>query len=337
MIAYVIISFFTTYKTEGYTSISVREPLANLMPQNMPNQTTAKRRQVLGDSHYATVSDDSDEMYAAIDDPGNQGELYTSGSETYAQIQPPNAMTVSVEINTGASSRPQPPPMQTLHAAMNDSLDSAGSSTSTKINSTTPNRLSNHGNMVTSGDEHSHGHFTSSSAGTEGGLKAQTFVQHSRQASSSSCTSSVGNLGSPKPEKRQANSPLPPTPKTLKHQANNFFNTSNQSMIGSGSVASSNATLITSGRNSVASVIECSGGGSTAINRENTVNKTSADIDSTMLPNGVPSGSKQKKSPSKDLEGMYAKVCYQEFFIKCASSVSDQSINLLINLFDNSQ
>ncbi|EAA10606.5 AGAP004608-PA [Anopheles gambiae str. PEST] len=304
--------------SKGYTSISVREPLANLMPQNMPNQTTAKRRQVLGDSHYATVSDDSDEMYAAIDDPGNQGELYTSGSETYAQIQPPNAMTVSVEINTGASSRPQPPPMQTLHAAMNDSLDSAGSSTSTKMNSTTPNRLSNHGNMVTSGDEHSHGHFTSSSAGTEGGLKAQTFVQHSRQASSSSCTSSVGNLGSPKPEKRQANSPLPPTPKTLKHQANNFFNTSNQSMIGSGSVASSNATLITSGRNSVASVIECSGGGSTAINRENTVNKTSADIDSTMLPNGVPSGSKQKKSPSKDLEGMYAKVCYQEFFIKCA-------------------
>lgn len=31
-------------------------------------------------------------------------------------------------------------------------------------------------------------------------------------ASSSSCTSSVANIGSPKPEKRQANSPLPPTP-----------------------------------------------------------------------------------------------------------------------------
>lgn len=31
-------------------------------------------------------------------------------------------------------------------------------------------------------------------------------------ASSSSCTSSIANLGSPKPEKRQANSPLPPTP-----------------------------------------------------------------------------------------------------------------------------
>lgn len=35
---------------------------------------------------------------------------------------------------------------------------------------------------------------------------------HSRQASSSSCTNSAGALGSPKPEKRQANSPLPPPP-----------------------------------------------------------------------------------------------------------------------------
>uniref|UniRef100_A0A182K3D6 Uncharacterized protein n=1 Tax=Anopheles christyi TaxID=43041 RepID=A0A182K3D6_9DIPT len=310
--------------SKGYTSISVREPLANLMPQNMPNQTTAKRRQILGDSHYVTVSDDSDEMYAAIDDPGNQGDLYTSGSETYAQIQPPNAMTVSVEINTGASSRPQPPPMPTLHAmAMNDSIDSVGSTASNKINSTAPNRLSNHGNMVTSGDEHTQGHLGPSSAATEGGLRAQTFVQHSRQASSSSCTSSVGNLGSPKPEKRQANSPLPPTPKTLKHQANNFFNTSNQSMIGSGSVASSSTTTVTSGRNSVASVIECVGGGSTAIiNRENAGNKASADIDSTMLPNGTPLSNKQKKSPSKDLEGMYAKVMKKNKLSKVPSQNS---------------
>ncbi|KAL4721018.1 hypothetical protein ACJJTC_002788 [Scirpophaga incertulas] len=35
---------------------------------------------------------------------------------------------------------------------------------------------------------------------------------HSRQASSSSCSNSTGALGSPKPEKRQANSPLPPPP-----------------------------------------------------------------------------------------------------------------------------
>uniref|UniRef100_A0A182NN25 Uncharacterized protein n=1 Tax=Anopheles dirus TaxID=7168 RepID=A0A182NN25_9DIPT len=304
--------------SKGYTSISVREPLANLLPQNIPNQTTAKRRQILGDSHYATVSDDSDEMYAAIDDPGNQGDLYTSGSETYAQIQPPNAMTVSVEINTGASSRPQPPPMQTLHGTLNDSLDS-GSGVPSNQSSTHPsasNRLSNHSNMVPSGDEHTHGHpshLTPSSVvvvggeggGGGGGLRAQTFVQHSRQASSSSCTSSVGNLGSPKPEKRQANSPLPPTPKTLKHQANSFFNTSNQSMLGSGNVASSSTTTVTSGRNSAASVIECVG--AVASNRENAGIKPTTDVDSTTLPNGSAVGNKQKKSPSKDLEGMYAK------------------------------
>ncbi|XP_049300669.1 mucin-5AC isoform X1 [Anopheles funestus] len=312
--------------SKGYTSISVREPLANLLPQNMPNQTTAKRRQILGDSHYATVSDDSDEMYAAIDDPGNQGDLYTSGSETYAQIQPPNAMTVSVEINTGASSRPQPPSVQTLHATVNDALDSAGISSSNKTNSAASNRLSNHSNMVTSGDEHTHGlppHLVPSTASIDGGgLRAQTFVQHSRQASSSSCTSSVGNLGSPKPEKRQANSPLPPTPKTLKHQANNFFSTSNQSMIGSGSVASSSTTTVTSGRNSVASVIECGGVGSTASNRENIGNKQSADIDSTMLTNGSIVSGKQKKSPSKDLEGMYAKVMKKNKLSKVPSQNS---------------
>lgn len=39
-------------------------------------------------------------MYAAIDDPNNQVDLYTSGSETYAQIQPQEPVTVSVEINT---------------------------------------------------------------------------------------------------------------------------------------------------------------------------------------------------------------------------------------------
>lgn len=41
-------------------------------------------------------------MYAAIDDPNNHVDLYTSGSETYAQIQPP--LTVAVEINPTPSS-----------------------------------------------------------------------------------------------------------------------------------------------------------------------------------------------------------------------------------------
>lgn len=39
-------------------------------------------------------------MYAAIEDPNNQVDLYTSGSETYAQIQPQETVVVSVEINT---------------------------------------------------------------------------------------------------------------------------------------------------------------------------------------------------------------------------------------------
>ncbi len=39
-------------------------------------------------------------MYAAIEDPNNQGDVYTSGSETYAQIQPHVSLTVAAEINT---------------------------------------------------------------------------------------------------------------------------------------------------------------------------------------------------------------------------------------------
>lgn len=77
----------------------MREPLANIIAQT--NKNAQMRRPQISDSHYATVSDDSDEMYAAIDDPNNPGDLYTSGSETYAQIQPPPgaSITVSVEIN----------------------------------------------------------------------------------------------------------------------------------------------------------------------------------------------------------------------------------------------
>lgn len=78
---------------------------------------------------------------------------------------------------------------------------------------------------------------------------------HSRQASSSSCTNSL--IGSPKPEKkRQANSPLPPTPKAS--------------------------------RNSTSSILEYHEGAKIK--------------DSNNNPNKV------KQSPSKDLEGMYAKV-----------------------------
>ncbi|XP_014252795.1 uncharacterized protein LOC106668488 isoform X2 [Cimex lectularius] len=81
--------------SKGYTSISVREPLARIM--------ASSRRNGSGDPHYATVSDDSDEMYAAIEEHRGNGIVaapppydtaggeYTSGSETYAQIAPPSS------------------------------------------------------------------------------------------------------------------------------------------------------------------------------------------------------------------------------------------------------
>ncbi|XP_065095716.1 uncharacterized protein LOC135717514 isoform X2 [Ochlerotatus camptorhynchus] len=290
--------------SKGYTSISVREPLANLLPQSQ-NQTTAQRRQILGDSHYATVSDDSDEMYAAIDDPNNQGDLYTSGSETYAQIQPPNMVTVSVEINTGASSRPS------AGLPQEDSLDAlqplpANSSTSA-IATTLHNRLSsNSGTMDESSGQPPPPPIDSLRA-----HQPHPSYAHSRQASSSSCTSSVGNLGSPKPEKRQANSPLPPTPKNLKHQSTNtFFSNSNLTSI------SSNTSTQTgqSGRNSVASVIEYK------TSRENISGAKADDGTPQQQANG--SAIKPKKSPSKDLEGMYAKVMKKNKLSKAPSQNS---------------
>lgn len=94
---------FLYYFTEGYTSISVREPLANILAQTKKQNAQTRRREI-ADSHYATVSDDSDEaMYAAIEDPNQPVDLYTSGSETYAQIQPQETLVVSVEINSISS------------------------------------------------------------------------------------------------------------------------------------------------------------------------------------------------------------------------------------------
>lgn len=110
---------------------------------------------------------------------------------------------------------------------------------------------------------------------------------HSRQASSSSNTSSVGILGSPKPEKRQANSPLPPTPKNSQFVSNSNLTSSSS---------------IPSGRNSVASVIECQLPGpgplSSSIQSKENI---SIEINDN-------SSNRKNFSPSKDIEGMYAKV-----------------------------
>lgn len=187
----------------------------------------------------------TDEMYAAIEDPNNAGDLYTSGSETYAIIQAP--MTVSVEINHTAA----PPP-----------ITQASSSQSTQTGSRF-SRMSSSNHQTNPIEE-------VSSANVEA-LKNL----HSRQASSSSCTSSVGNIGSPKPEKRQANSPLPPTPK-------------GQS------------------RNSTSSILEYHEGAKLKDSNNNS--------------------SKVKQSPSKDLEGMYAKVMKKN---KLSSVPSENSSPIL--------
>ncbi|XP_026817210.1 uncharacterized protein LOC113556455 isoform X3 [Rhopalosiphum maidis] len=73
--------------SKGYTSISVREPLSRIM-------SSVRNGGISSDPHYAFVSDDSDEMYAAIIDPSNN--VYTSGSETYAQI--PSAINMPVAL-----------------------------------------------------------------------------------------------------------------------------------------------------------------------------------------------------------------------------------------------
>lgn len=151
--------------SKGYTSISVREPLANIIAQT---KEMNKVKRCL-DPHYSTVSDDSDEMYTTIPDPNNQE--YTSGSETYAQIQP-LALTVAAEINHQVPSTSSAANSNSVPEATDESNESAPQPPSVDS------------------------------------LKSMTN-SHSRQASSSS---SVLNLGSPKPEKRQANSPLPPPP-----------------------------------------------------------------------------------------------------------------------------
>lgn len=126
----------------------------------------------------------------------------------------------------------------------------------------------------------------------------------------------MGNLGSPKPEKRQANSPLPPTPKIPPQYLSNSNLT--------------NSSSAPSGRNSAASVIDChvlnitSGSGNARqISRENLSGNDliNRNVSTSILRltdksgggggggNNADSDEPRKKNRmSKDLEGMYAKV-----------------------------
>lgn len=215
-----------------------------------------------------------DEMYAAIEDPNlrNLNDIYNSGSETYAQIQPTtasNAITISVEINS------IPDNDKSNTTSNSNALQSSISSNSSSIalmNSLTSSRNSTH--------------FKNSSLDSQH-IPPPISQLHTRQASSSSNASSMANIGSPKPEKRQANSPLPPTP-TSKNQTAN-----------SSSSTLSLASTQPSGRNSVASVIE--------VHLPLEGSNMSSDDSHGLLAINQPSKPKTL-SPSKDLEGMYAKV-----------------------------
>jgi hypothetical protein len=149
-------------------------------------------------------------MYAAIEDPNHQGDLYTSGSETYAQIQPP-PLSVSVEINH------QPTPPQAAQVSLphepTPSSIITPSTTAAVVASTTSTAAQIAKRLSTNSAHLDDGVSATNSTTTPVPPPLDNLRMHSRQESSSSCTSSVGNIGSPKPEKRQANSPLPPTPK----------------------------------------------------------------------------------------------------------------------------
>lgn len=211
-------------------------------------------------------------MYAAIEDPNlrNLNDIYNSGSETYAQIQPTtanNAITISVEINS------VPDIDGNNTTTNNNALQSSISSNSSIL-------------LMNSVSSRNSSHFKNSNTDSQH-IPSSISQLHTRQASSSSNVSSMANIGSPKPEKRQANSPLPPTPTSKNHMAN------------SSSSTLSLASTQPSGRNSVASVIEVHLPleGSTMSSDDShgllTVNQTSKP---------------KTLSPSKDLEGMYAKV-----------------------------
>lgn len=250
--------------------------MANIIAQTK-KQNAQIRRGEISDSHYATVSDDSDEaMYAAIEDPNNPVELYTSGSETYAQIQP-QEMVVSVEINSVPAHQNTNTQTQSQPALPTHPLAGQSNSNSLSNSSTTPRNSINEGTVEM--------------------LKA---AAHSRQASSSSCTSSVGNLGSPKPEKRQANSPLPPTPKGTHHYQSN-------------SSLANPSLSIPSGRNSVASVIEVGQSGQRQISRENLSSSVDGRTHLRSIIHGV-DDEPRKNRLSKDLEAMYAKVMKKNKF-----------------------
>ncbi|CAG4970516.1 unnamed protein product [Parnassius apollo] len=111
----------STDSAKGYTSISVREPLSNIRAQSVKPPTQP---------HYATVSDDSDEMYAAIEE-ASVGD----GSDTYAQIAPEPRHREDTAASASASAFASAAALPTDHSARRSAPPEIGASTSNATHS----------------------------------------------------------------------------------------------------------------------------------------------------------------------------------------------------------
>nr|XP_045601566.1 serine/arginine repetitive matrix protein 2-like isoform X2 [Procambarus clarkii] len=136
--------------SRGYTSISVREPLAAIKAQTQGSaapQSSTVTQPLEGEGYYMTVSDDSaDEMYACIYE-GTRGV----GSETYAQIEPrstpppppppmpspPHAPSTPSPLSTrgGSQPPPAPPSVDSLRHVVHSRQASSSSAASTVMGS----------------------------------------------------------------------------------------------------------------------------------------------------------------------------------------------------------
>uniref|UniRef100_A0A8D8Y7E0 Uncharacterized protein n=2 Tax=Cacopsylla melanoneura TaxID=428564 RepID=A0A8D8Y7E0_9HEMI len=181
---------------KGYTCISVREPLSNI----------SRPRRMVESSHYATVSDDSDETYEAIEEPV---PVYTSGSETYAKIAP--------------IARPEPssPPQ----------LPSLRSANSTHQSATSNNTSSSSQHQI----QRAHSPLIHAAAdvnlSTSPKLHVNTSLHiHSRQSSNSSQISTDHSTE----KQRRTNSPLPKTPELIDDMYAKVMKMSRKTKQGSG-------------------------------------------------------------------------------------------------------
>ncbi|KAF2354068.1 hypothetical protein FHG87_015177 [Trinorchestia longiramus] len=206
--------------SRGYTSISVREPLAALkagqqqqqqQPSGLPPHMQQHQQEgtepyvftgttntfmYVFARYYMTVSDDSaDETYACIYERSGGSTAQGAGSsqQTYAQIQP------SV-VSPSASQPSTSPPPSNLPLSSSTHTTTASIGGGSTGGAQSPSPLPDPGSLDPPAPP---------------SVDSLKHVLHSRQASSGS-TSGVGTVSSPPCEKKGA-SPLPPLPQGDQH------------------------------------------------------------------------------------------------------------------------